>query len=293
MRDVQVSAAALELGQQAKIALHQAGFGRDRHAAQAEPEGERAGVHRASPGHARVFGVLDHRQPGTRRGGQRLVHDGFPQDRLAVIGDRDRARGLERAVFGKRFAHAAARGGGNGKDARTRVALRTLHPAGGLHRVVDRNRVGHGADGGESTCRSRRGPGGNGLLVALARLAQVDVDIDQARGDHQALGLDDLRLCLFGRSRQFTWGLNRSHPAVLEQDIAVRVDPGGRIDQVAAANEDGAQAPPRFFFAALTKAAGSEAAAPGRDAISAMRMATPLLHLLERSPTAARRPPRS
>ncbi len=122
--------------------------------------------------------MLDHRQPGTRRGRQRLVHDGLSQDRFAVIAHRNRARSLERAVFRQRLAHAAAGGRRDGKHARTRIALRTLHPAGGLHRIIDRDRIWHGADRGKSTSRSRRSAGGNGLLVALPWLAQMDVNID-------------------------------------------------------------------------------------------------------------------
>ena len=41
--------------------------------------------------------------------------------------------------------------------------------------------VGHGTDGGITATSRRRRTGGNGLLVAKARLTQVDVDIDQTR----------------------------------------------------------------------------------------------------------------
>ena len=198
MGDVQVGAAALELGQQAKIALYQTSLRSYRHAAQTEPESQRAGVHGASPGHARVFSVLDHRQPGSRRCRQRLVHDRFAENGLAIVANTNRARGFQRAVFGERLAHAAPGGGGDGKDAGTGVALRTLHPSRGLYRVVHGNRVGHGADGGKSTRRRSRGPGGDGLLIALARLAQMDVDIDQARGNDQAPGLHNLGIGLLG-----------------------------------------------------------------------------------------------
>ena len=75
----------------------------------------------------------------------------------------------------------------------------------------------------------------------------MDMDIDQARSNHQAFRLDDLRLGLFAGSVQFSRGLDGNHTAVLEQDIAVRIDPGRRIDQAAAANQHRVQARPRFF----------------------------------------------
>ena len=132
------------------------------------------------------------------RSSQCLVHDRLAQDGLAVIGDGNRAGGLERAIFGERFPHAAAGRRGDRKHARTGIALGTLHPARGLHRIVDRNGVGHGAYGGESTCGCRGCAGRDGFLVALPGLAQMDVDIDQARSDHEAGGFDHLRACLFG-----------------------------------------------------------------------------------------------
>ena len=35
------------------------------------------------------------------------------------------------------------------------------------------------------------GPGGDRLVLLVARLAEVDVDVDQARADDQAAGVDD------------------------------------------------------------------------------------------------------
>jgi len=126
------------------------------------------------------------------------MHDRLAQDGLAIIGDSHRTGGLERAVFGEGFAHAAAGCRGDRKDARTGIALRTLHPACGFHRIVDGDGVGHGAYGGKSTRRCRCRTGSDRFLVTLPRLAQMDVNVDQARSHHQAAGLDDLRACLFG-----------------------------------------------------------------------------------------------
>src|SRR6202041_348251 len=111
----------------------------------------------------------------------------------------------------------------------------TLHPACRLHRIVDRNRIRHGADTGESARCSGRSPGGNCLLITLPGLTQMDMDIDQARSNYQAFCLDDLRLRLLSCGVQLSWGLNRSHPAVLEQDVAVSIYPCRRINQAAAA----------------------------------------------------------
>ena len=43
--------------------------------------------------------------------------------------------------------------------------------------------VGHAADGGEPPRHRRRRPGGDGLLLLVARLAKMNVNVDQSRRD--------------------------------------------------------------------------------------------------------------
>jgi hypothetical protein len=165
---------------------------------------------------ARVFGVLDHGQSHARRGGQGLAHDAVFEDGVAVVGDGHCAGGLDGRIVVDGLALRSARGRGDGKDANGRAALRRLHPAGNLRRVVHRDGVGHGRNGGESARRGRRRAGGDGLLVALAGLAQVDVHVDQAGRDGQAGGVQN-----FGAVGllQLAGAGDLGHAAVLEQNV--------------------------------------------------------------------------
>ena len=232
--------------EQPYIALDQTGFRGDGHAAQSHAEGECAGIHRAPAGHPDVFGVLDHGHSGTRGGGQRLVHDGVAQDRLAVIAHSNGARGLERAIFCKRLAHAAPRRRGDGENACARATLGALHPAGCLDRVVDRHGIGHGADAGKAARGRGRRAGGDGFLVTLTRLAQVHVDVDQPRRHHQSGGFQDLCILLLRRGVQFSRRFDRCHAPVLEQEVPGGIDSSRGIDQMAAANQNCFQGLPPF-----------------------------------------------
>ena len=62
VRDVEVR--VRDLAHEGDVALDEAGFGFDGHAAQAETEREGSGIHRAAAGEARVFGVLNDGKPG-------------------------------------------------------------------------------------------------------------------------------------------------------------------------------------------------------------------------------------
>ena len=241
-------------------------LGLRRHAAQAQLERHRSQVHAGALRQPRIFGVLDDAQAHARRGGQRLAHHAVFQNRMAVVGDGHGARGLERGIVVERLALRSARGRGDGKDANRRAALRRLHPAGNLRRIVHRDGVGHGGHGGKAARRCRRRAGGDGLLVALARLAQVHVHVDQPRRHGQPGGVQH-----FGAVGllQLAGAGDLGHAAVLEQNVLERVHARRRIDQMSAANHQSRHARP-----------------PCRAAVSArsttaMRMATPLRDLFQ------------
>ena len=101
---MQMSAGVAQFGDQADIALDEAGFSLGRHAAQAELEGGRPGVHAGALRQARVFGVLDDAQAHTRRGGQGLAHHAVFQNGAAVVGHGDGASGFERGKVVERLA---------------------------------------------------------------------------------------------------------------------------------------------------------------------------------------------
>ena len=98
VRDVEMGAGVAELGDEADVALDDAGLGFDGHAAQAEFERYGAGVHAGALGHTRVFGVLDHAQAYAGGGGKGLAHHAVFEDGMAVVGDGYGAGGFERGV---------------------------------------------------------------------------------------------------------------------------------------------------------------------------------------------------
>ena len=230
MRDVHVSPG--RAGQR-DVALDDVRLGGVRHAMQAQAERRRSQVHRAADGHARVLGVLHHRnlQPGG--GAQGIAHQPVVENRLAVVGHGHRAGSLERGKIRQLLSQAADGRRGDGKDVDQRAALRSLHPARDLRRVVDRHGVGHGADGGESAGRRRRSSGGDGLLVGLSGLAQMHVQIDEAGSDDASLGVE----APLGLAAQLAGRRHGSHAPVAQQHVHLLIDAARRIDDASACDE--------------------------------------------------------
>ena len=79
--------------------------------------------------------------------------------------------------------------------------------------------------------------GRDGFLRRLSRLAKMDVQIDQARRDHETGGIDD-RLVLFHVARR-TFEIDFGNLAVGNVDVAHAVDAIRRVDDVAVGDEGG------------------------------------------------------
>ena len=178
MRNMQVRPRLAQLIYQPDVALHKTRLGLCRHPPQAQPERYRPCIHAAARRHPRVLGVLNYAKPHARRRGQSLAHRAILQNRQPVVAHGHCARSLQRCVVVDRFALRSPRGRRNRKHPYTRPALRRLHPASDLWRVVHRFRIRHRRYRSKSACRRRRRSGGNRLLVALARLAQMYVNVD-------------------------------------------------------------------------------------------------------------------
>jgi hypothetical protein len=102
-------------------------------------------------------------------------------NRLAVITDRHRAGAHQLAELGQLLPFLTQRDGANRVDPCLARTLRLAHDESDGCLVVG-NRVGvrHGTDRGEASGRGGHGAGGNGLDILLARLPQMDVEIDEA-----------------------------------------------------------------------------------------------------------------
>jgi hypothetical protein len=83
-------------------------------------------------------------------------------------------------------------GSADGKDAAMRRSRGSReHPLDHFRRVDCWGRIRHADDGCEPTRDSRGGARLDGFLLALPRLAQMHVRVDEAGRDEQPLGIDD------------------------------------------------------------------------------------------------------
>jgi hypothetical protein len=182
-----------------------------------------------------ILGVLDQRQierPGVleRAAQQARVHH-----RAAVVGDRDDAALFHVGDIGQHLALEALGDRADRPDPDGAELAGAPHDQLG-HRalVVDRLGVRHAADRREATGGRRARAGLDVFLVFLAGLAQVDVEIDEAGDDPQALDVDDaaadqaaadlddpaLRDPDIGDLIDGTRGAGVEHPTAAEHEIA-------------------------------------------------------------------------
>ena len=120
------------------------------------------------------------------------AHQGRRGDRGSVVGERDGAAGDELAEFGQLFALASLADGADGIDVGLPGPLGLEHDELGRGLGVDGgHRVGHAGDRRHAAGQGGGRAGGDGLVLLVARLAEVDVNVDQARADDHAPGVDD------------------------------------------------------------------------------------------------------
>ncbi len=156
-----------------------------------------------------------------------MAHDRVAEDRLAVVGEGHGACPLERGEVSELFAMAADGCSGNRKDVHVRAARGIEHPAGDFSRVIHGAGVGHGADGGKAAGGCGHGAAGDRLFVGLAGLAQVNVNIDEARCDDESAGVE----AFIGATAQLA---RRSHfrdTAVFEQEVVFPLELLGGVNE--------------------------------------------------------------
>ncbi len=150
-----------------------------------------------------------------------------------VVGEGDRTAGDELAELGQLLPLAALAHGPDRIDVCLPGALGLEHDELGRGLGVDRRqRVGHAGDGGHAAGQRGGRAGGDGLVLLVARLAEVDVDVDQARADDHAAGVDDdLGL--------FVAAAHRQDSAAADPQVADLVEVLARVDDPAAADLNG------------------------------------------------------
>ena len=116
--------------------------------------------------------------------------------------DGDDAGGFERADGSQFLAGDIFGDGARDEDVDFAFARRPFANQRDGARVVDGGGgVGHANDGGETAPGGRGRAGGDGFLGGLSRFAQMRVQINQSRADHQSAGLKPLNLRRRARRR--------------------------------------------------------------------------------------------
>jgi hypothetical protein len=202
-------------------------------AGQPEPRRHGALVHHAARDERAIFRVRHHGRVDELRVLEHAAHHVAVHDRLAVVAERDRARRQQRGHLGHHLALEALGGRGDRVHAHGRIlsgAIDDVVGGGGV--VIDGLGVGHARDRREAA-RGRRAPArADALLVLLARLAQVAVQVDEARRHPAAGRLDHERVV------DAQLPADRRDPAVCDQEIADLVALGRRVEHARSAHED-------------------------------------------------------
>ena len=178
---------------QQQVAGQGHGLGGFRDAGQAEEAGGGAFMGQAAFGQVLVLGVEDHCQ--VEGGG---VFQGTAQGTAAAevvqtVAESHAAGVAQGHQFGQLLASQALAQGADGEHLGVpglagAVEDQLGHGRGVQHRFGKRR----AAQAGDATGSGRQGFAGDIALAAVARFTQGDVQIDQTRTRHQALGIDDL-----------------------------------------------------------------------------------------------------
>jgi hypothetical protein len=205
-----------------------------RPAGQAEHGAPVALVHDAAGGEVVVLAMVEGEEVEHAGVIERAAHDLVVLDAMAVVGERDHAGLVERADGRELLALHADGDAAGGEDVDAGRFERALaHERDGVRAVRGRVGVGHGQDAGEAARRRRARAGGDGFLLAAARFAQVDVHVDEAGRDDEALRVDDGHGGILRRGGAF------GDASVDDEEIADFVPARGGIDDPSAANEKG------------------------------------------------------
>ena len=128
-----------------------------------------------------VLAVVENREAHHARVLDGTAHQFVILDASPIIGDRDDTGLPQRTDRRQFFAHQAFRDRARGQHVDARDFSRAiLDPGDRAGTVRDRRRIRHADDGGESTRRRRPRAGLDRLFPAESRLAEMDVEVDQA-----------------------------------------------------------------------------------------------------------------
>jgi hypothetical protein len=206
-----------------------------RDAGQPEPRRHLALVHDAGAAQRRVLLVQREHAAAQALVLQRAAQHRGAVDRLAVVGEAERAGVAQRGHLGQRLAREPGGDRGEEADRHARLAPRALaQRAQHGRRIDDRVGVRHRDQRDEAAGGGRAGAGVEVLLVLLARRAQVHVRVDEAGEQVAPLAVEHLRA---RRRLERAGRAELGDLAPAHEDVLRRVDAGARVEHVRAADE--------------------------------------------------------
>ena len=204
-------------------------------AAEAETEGPGAFMYLGTIGHAAVLAVVEHDEVEHRRILERTTHDLVVLHAGGGVSHSDDARFFERANRREGLAFVALGQGAGGQDAYRSVAVAEFTDELNRANIVRRREaVGHDDHGRETTGGRGEGAGADALAGAATRFTEAAVEVNEAGGEDEPGGVDDLGTGLVGL-RQLV-----DEATVLGEDLAAGVVAAdGRVDHAGAADPEG------------------------------------------------------
>ena len=220
------------------VALDDDFLARRRPAGQSERGADRAFVHHAFADEIVVLAMVHDGEAKHARVLQRAAHDLMVLDTMPVVGERDDARFVHRADGREFLARDAFRNRAGGEDVHARLGLRFFQNPRHHARAVDARRsIRHAHDAREATRRRSLRPAGDSLFRRLARLAQVNVEVDEAGTNDEAARVDHFQVVAV-LPRQ-TIEVNFFDLPIGQVNVADAINAIGRIDDVAVGDEGG------------------------------------------------------
>ena len=220
-----------DIGKDRQVARDGRLLGGGRPATQPEHGRDEAVVRLGPLGQRELLGVVDDRQPERAGIRERRAQDRGGSHRRAVVREADHPRVGQLAERRQSLPSSPDRH----RPMRQQLDRRPGRGRGGpdpgedARLVEGRRRVRHGADRGEAAVHGRGEPGRDRLGVLVAGLAQVHVEIDEARGDDDAVRVD-------ARGVRACEPCHRLEDAVAHHDLARTLAPCRRIHQPGAAD---------------------------------------------------------
>ena len=151
-------------------------------------------AHHAAGEERWVLAVVNHREAERGAIVHHLAHQAGGGDGLAVVADGDNPGALHRGDFREGFAFTPHRSRANRPDSHGARGCGAFDDGAGNRGVVVYGlRVGHTADGGESSARGGLRAGLYRFGHFLAGLAQMAVEVYETGRDDQPLRVEDFR----------------------------------------------------------------------------------------------------